>query len=191
MWIPRQKLLTLGACALLAVAGWLAAPPALAQARHTVSAAELQAAVSQRFPMRYPVGGLLNLTLQAPQLRLLPASNRLGTDMAIDASGPALSRSTTGRFDLDFALRYEASDQTVRAHQIRVNTLSLAGLPPGPAGMLQLYGPAMAEQALEEVVLHQLQPKDLMLTDGLGLEPGDITVTDKGLVISFVPRKTL
>lgn len=168
-----------------------AAASAQAQPSHTVTTAQLQQAVAEKFPMRYPVGGLLELTLQPPRLRLLPEQNRLGTQMVVDAAGPALSRPTTGNFDVDFALRYEPSDQSIRAHKLKVNTLSLSGMPPGPAALLQAYGPSLAEQSLLEVVLHKLQPKDLALTDGLGLEPGAITVTARGLVIAFVPKKTL
>ena len=168
-----------------------AAAAAHAQPSYTVTSAQLQQAVAEKFPMYYPVGGLLELTLQPPSLRLLPGQNRLGTLMLVDAGGPALSRSTTGSFDVDFALRYEASDQSIRAHKLRVNTLSLSGLPPGPAALLQAYGPALAEQSLLEVVLHKLEPKDLMLADGLGMEPGAITVTARGLVIGFVPKKAL
>lgn len=169
----------------------LAAASAQAQPSHTVTTAQLQQAVAEKFPMRYPVGGLLELTLQPPRLRLLPEQNRLGTQMVVDAAGPALSRPTTGNFDVDFALRYEPSDQSIRAHKLKVNTLSLSGMPPGPAALLQAYGPSLAEQSLLEVVLHKLQPKDLALTDGLGLEPGAITVTARGLVIAFVAKKTL
>lgn len=175
----------------LPIALALAAATAQAQPSYTVTSAQLQQAVAGKFPMRYPVGGLLELTLQAPRLRLLPEQNRLSSQMVVDAAGPALSRSGTGNFDVDFALRYEPSDQSIRAHQLKVNTLSLSGLPPGPSALLQAYGPALAEQALLEVVLHKLRPQDLMLADGLGLQPGAITVTARGLVIGFVPKKAL
>ena len=184
----RQSFLSLAAWVALGFTGLLTLPQAQAQPSYTVSFQQLQEAVAQRFPMRYPVGGLLDLTLQAPRLRLLPEQNRLGTEMVVEAAGPALPRSSTGTFDVDFALRYEGSDQSIRAHQLRVNTLRLSGLAPGPSALLQAYGPAMAEQTLKEVVLHRLKPQDLALADGLGLEPGTITVTAKGLVIGFVAK---
>jgi hypothetical protein len=37
-------------------------------------------------------------------------------------------------------------------------------------------------------VLHQFSDKDLSLVNGLGLEPGEITVTPKGLRVTLVPR---
>lgn len=188
--MKRRLLLTLAIWMGLGGAGLLALPQeARAQPKYTVSSEQLQEAVAQKFPMRYPVGGLLDLTLQTPRLRLLPELNRLGTEMVVDAAGPALANSSTGIFDVDFALRYEASDQSIRAHKLRVNSLRLSGLPPGPAALLEAYAPAIAGQTLLEVVVHRLRPQDLMLADGLGLEPGTITVTAKGLVIGFVTKQ--
>jgi len=165
-----------------------ALPSAGKQPGYTVSAEQLQQAVAKRFPLRYPVGGLLDLMVQAPRLRLLPETNRLATDMVVQAAGPALGRSYTGAFDLDFALRYEASDQSIRAHQLRVNSLRFPDLPPGPAELLNAYGPALAEQTLQDVVLHRLRPQDLALPDAMGVQPDSITVTPKGLAISFVNK---
>ncbi|OGB00389.1 MAG: DUF1439 domain-containing protein [Burkholderiales bacterium RIFCSPHIGHO2_12_FULL_61_11] len=186
--MKRRGLLTVPIWLALGGAARSALPDARGQAGYTVSAEQLQLAVARRFPLRYPVGGLLDLNVQAPRLRLLPELNRLGTEMEVQARGPALRRSYTGMFDLDFALRYEASDQTIRAHQLRVNSLRFAGLPPGPSELLNAYGPALAEQTLREVVLHQLRPQDLALPDGLGLQPDSITVTPQGLLIGFVAK---
>ena len=188
--IRRKRLLTLAAWLALGGAGWLAltSAQAQAQAKYAVSSAQMQDAMAQRFPMRYQAGGLLQLTLQTPQLRLLPALNRLGTEIVVAASGPALARDSSGSMDIDFSLRYEASDQSIRAHRLRVNSLRLADLPPGPAALLQVYGPGIAEQSLQDVVVHKLRPQDLMLADGLGMQPGSITVTANGLVVGFVPK---
>ena len=162
------------------------APQALPQ--YKVSAAQLQAAVAQRFPLRYPVSGLLNLDVQVPQLRLLPAQNRLGAEMAVTAAGPALNRSHQGTLEVEFALRYEVADRTVRAHQLRLKRLQFPTLQPGVVALLNTYGPALAERTLLEVVLHRMRPQDLALPDGLGMQPGSITVTDEGLTIGFVPK---
>ena len=142
--------------------------------------------MAQRFPLRYPVQGLLNLDLQPPTLSLLPAQNRLRAAMVVDAAGPALNRSHRGTFDLDFALRYEASDRTLRAHQLRIDRLRFPSLQPSVVELLNTYAPALAEQSLREVVLHRLQPQDLRMADAMGMQPGAITVTDAGLVIGFV-----
>ncbi|OQW88681.1 MAG: DUF1439 domain-containing protein [Rhodoferax ferrireducens] len=158
------------------------------QPQFKVSAALLQQAVAQRFPLRYPVKGLLNLDLQVPQLQLLAAQNHLAAEISIDAAGPALQGSHHGTLALDFALRYEASDLTVRAHQLRFKRLTMPSLQPSVVVLLNTYGPALSERSLREVVLHRLQPEDLALPNSLGLQPGSITVTDAGLVIGFVSK---
>ena len=184
----RRLFLTAARDLVLGGAVWTALPQAQAQPRYTVSAAQLQQGVGQRFPLRYPVAGLLNIDVQAPQLSLLSAQNRLGAEMAVEAAGPALHRSYAGVFDVDFALRYEASDRTFRAHQLRFKRLHFPALPAAASELLNTYGAALADQSLQEVVLHQLSPQDLALPDGLGLQPGSITVTDKGLEIGFVTK---
>lgn len=185
--MKRRLLLTVATWLALTGAACSAAPGAHGQPGYKVSAEQLQQAVAQRFPMQYPVNGLLDLKVQAP--RLLPELNRLGAEMVVDAAGPALRNSYTGSFDVDFALRYEASDQSIRAHQLRVNSLRLSGLPPGPSALIEAYGPSLAEQTLQEVVVHRLRPQDLALADTMGLQPGTITVTATGLTIGFVTKQ--
>ncbi|WP_332747823.1 DUF1439 domain-containing protein [Hydrogenophaga sp.] len=186
----RRFLFSAALCATLGRQAW--AQPVEADDRpsrppgYTVSTDVLQRSVAERFPMRYPVQGLLNLDLQPPRLSLLPEQNRLRAEMAVEAAGPALNRSHRGSFDLDFALRYEASDRTLRAHQLRIDRLRFPTLQPSVVELLNTYGPALAEQSLREVVLHRLKPQDLRMADAMGMQPGPITVTREGLVIAFV-----
>jgi hypothetical protein len=154
----------------------------------SISLQQMRAALDQRFPLRYPVPGMLNLDVQTPRLRLLPEQNRLGAELDLLASGPALERRHQGTLELDFALRYETSDRTVRAHQLRLRRLQFPTLQPGVEALLNGYAPSLAERSLQEVVLHQLQPKDLALADTLGLQPGSIRVTEAGLEIALVTK---
>jgi hypothetical protein len=75
------------------------------------------------------VAGLAELNLQTPRLSLRPERNRINAVMAVEASGPALRRTYSGSMDVDFALRFEPSDQTVRATELEVLALQLEGLP--------------------------------------------------------------
>ena len=189
--MKRRSLLTAPWHLALGSTACLVWPLAQAQPSYTVSIARLEQAIAQRFPLRMPVGGLVDMSVQAPRLRLLPAQNRLGADMVVGAAGQALRRAYTGNFDLDFALRYEASDLSIRAHQLRVNTLKFDGLGLQPSALLAAYGPALAEQALQDAVLHTFKPQDLALPDSMGLQPGSITVTAQGLVVGFVAKAVL
>ena len=53
--------------------------------------------------------------------------------------------------------------------------------------LLNVYGPALAQQSLMEVVLHQVKPQELALLDGLGLQPGPLVVTERGVTVEMVP----
>ena len=175
--------------ALSAVAATLLGCSAVsAQPRFTVSKDQLQQVAGKRFPLRYPVAGLLDLAVQAPEIQLLPELNRLSAVMAVEASGVALNRKQAGTFEVEFALRYEVGDRTLRATALRFKRLDFPGLRPEASQMLNLYGQALSEKALLVVVLHQLKPQDLAMADALGMQPGSITVTDKGLVIDMVAK---
>lgn len=169
-------------------AALVAMSAAQAQPVYTVSVDRLQKEMAQRFPLRYPVAGLLDLEVQAPQLELQPQLNRVLARMAIDATGPLLQHAQSGMFDVQFALRYENSDHTIRAYRLAFQNVQIAGLSKQASALLNAYGPALANSSLQEVVLHQLRPQDLAIADSLGMEPHDITVTEKGLAIGFGPK---
>lgn len=158
---------------------------------YTVPLERLQGMVAAKFPRQYPLAGMVALDLQTPRLRLLPEQNRMGVRMEVLASGPLLQRGYWGDFDVDFTLRYEPSDRTIRAARPHVNTLAMDGMRPDIAALLQAYGPQLAEQALGEVVLYQLRPQDLSLVDDLGLQPADMAVTAEGLQVRLEPKPAL
>jgi hypothetical protein len=105
--MKRRSLLTLTAW--LSLGATTSGCASSAPPSFRVSAEQLQEALARRFPVRYQVRGLFDLNVQAPRLHLLPDLNRISSEMAVEAAGPALRRSYTGEFDLDFALRYESA----------------------------------------------------------------------------------
>jgi hypothetical protein len=155
---------------------------------YRVSAEQLQRLVAERFPARYAVADLFTLEVDAPRVRLLPQTNRVASEFALHAAGPALRHGYSGSFEVDFGLRYEPRDQTLRAHRLRAHSFRVPGLPLQALQVLDAYGQVVAQQALFEVVVHQLHARDLALPDAMGFEPGEITVMEDALVIGFVPK---
>ena len=174
----------------LAALGLVLGTSSAAGPSYKISAEQLQQAVKQRFPVRHKVEGLLNFDVREPRLRLLPEENRVASEMLVDIAGPALRRNYTGSLDLDFELRYESMDQSIRAHRLRVHSLRVSGLPQRTAELIEAYGPTLAEESLHEVVLHRLRPQDLALADVMGLAPSTITVTSQGLTVGFEAKQT-
>jgi hypothetical protein len=155
---------------------------------YRVSLRQLQELVDSRFPMRYPVAGLFELSLDAPQLQPLPDLDRLACALTLHAAGPALRRRYEGRVDLDFGLRYEPADQTIRAHHLRVEGLRIDGLTGQAQALLEHSVSDLVRQQMLELVLHKLRPKELALADAMGLQPGAIHVNWDGLVVEFVNK---
>ena len=155
---------------------------------YVLSMAQLQAALAGKFPRSYPLAGLLDLQLQMPQLRLLAQSNRIGARMALQATGPLLAQARNGSLDVDFALRYEAADHSIRASQLQVKQLQIDGLSARLAALLNDYGSQLAEKSLQDVALHQLRPADVAKLDRLGVRPGAISVLPHGVSVGLVPQ---
>jgi hypothetical protein len=154
----------------------------------TVSAEQLQQALAQRFPIKQRVADVLELEVLPPRLSLLPASNRLATDIDLNLVDRLMGGRYSGSFSFDFGLRFEPSDNTIRMTGARVNRVSLAGVPEPYQTAITRNAPRLAERLFDNRVLHQFSDKDLSLVNGLGLEPGEITVTPKGLNVTLVPR---
>jgi hypothetical protein len=153
-----------------------------------ISAARLHEALSARFPVRLGLAGLLELTVSAPRLLLLPARNQLGATLVAEAAGPALQRTEGGEVDVLFGLRYEAADRTVRARDMTILDLRLPGLPAETVQAWRQVLPRVAREVVGEVVLHRFSARELALADTMGLEPDRLTVVDDGLVVEFGPK---
>lgn len=184
--VHRRRSLTV--LASLAAGAFAAGRAFAAGPSYRVSLRQLEQALQERFPSRHPIAGLFDVALAVPRLRLLPEANRVASELPVQVAGPALRRSYAGELELDFGLRYEQADRTIRAHGLRVQSLTVPGLSGQAAALLQQAVSDLAAQALLEVVLHRLDPRDLALADAMGLQPGDITVTETGLVIGFVNK---
>ncbi len=185
--LPRRHLLRAALAApLLPLAGCALLPQA--GDSYLVPLTRLEQSLVGRAPRTYSAAGLVDLQARVQRLRLLPEANRLAAEVSFDAAGPLLPRLMAGTFDLLFALRYEPSDQTLRAHQLQVQSLKLPSLPAGAVGALERAMPALARVALgDDVVLHRLEPRDVQRLAMVGLQPGAITVTPEGLRIAYAP----
>ena len=181
----RRRLLI---CTSLCAATWLAGCSLFTPRSYTLSQAELQTIVAKSFPRSYPLLGLLKLDVHAPTLQLKPDANRINATMTAQLSGKVLRHSLDGAMDLDFALRYEPKDHTLRATQVHVNSLMMTGLPDTMTEMLQAYAPRAAEQAMDDVVVHTLRDEDLAKLEKVDRLPATFTVTKDGLRVDFAEK---
>ncbi len=178
--------LLLCAIALLACANPLVT--SVTQRRFTLPEAQLQQALARRFPVEQRVADLLDVRLSSPRLSLLPASNRLGTELALNLAERLRGTRYDGSVALEYGLRFDSSDQSIRLADVRVSRFSLGGMPAPYQELLGRYVPRLAERWLEGYVLHQFTEQDLGWVGSLGLEPAALQVTSAGLSVALQPK---
>ena len=164
--------------------GGAAAAPAI-----TFSLAQIQALVDAHFPMDEGVTGVIDLQLQAPRLRLLPEINRLGALQQARLRAPPSTQWLDARFDLQFALYYDATEHALYATTLKLRDMQLGGLQGQAVDLMRQYADGWLQRSLVEVALYRLTESDQARMKLLGVEPGPITVTPAGVRVALVPQR--
>lgn len=153
-----------------------------------LSEARLMELINRPFPESRRYLDLFDVTLSAPRLRLLPAQNRIGTELSYSLGASVLSdRQMTGLLGLSYGLRYEASDATLRLADVQVEKFDLHGLPKAYAARAPQLGRLIAQGLLSDLVVYRLDAADLRRLQGQGLQPGSVTVVPGGLQLRLDP----
>ncbi|MGB3069440.1 MAG: DUF1439 domain-containing protein [Ottowia sp.] len=187
---------SLGALAGMVLAGLLPALPACASrlpvgeggARsYTLPSAQLQELIGKRFPVRRSLSGLIELTLLNPRLRLLPETNRLGTQIDLSAAEKIMGTRYAGAMDLDYGIRFDAKDGRIRMADVHVAKVDFPAVPGEYQPLFTRNAPRLAEQLLDGMVLHEIKPEQLAMVNGLGFRVGEVRVTREGLRVELLP----
>lgn len=169
---------------------WLAGCAGLVGPRSvSLSLEQLQGRLERQFPRQQRLLEIIDLTIARPSLRLLPERNRVATDLELSATERLSGRTARGSLSLDYALRYEASDGSVRLSQVRVQEtrLDLGSGPLSPSAAR--VGALLAERLLDEIVIYRVDAERLKLIQSLGITAANIAVTERGIDIKFGTAK--
>ena len=155
-----------------------------------LSEGDLQRLVQRHFPLEQRLAEVFEVTVSAPQLKLLPENNRVATALEVVARDRLFGGQWRGRLALDSALRYEPSDQSVRLAQVRVQSFSLdvAGARDASSGaQAQRLGALLAERVLEDFTVYRVPPERAAQLLRAGVTPGAVTVNSRGVEITLAP----
>jgi hypothetical protein len=155
----------------------------------TLGEADLQRLIERRFPLDRRYLEVIEVDVARPKLRLLPEVNRLAAVLDMDARDRVFGTAWHGRLAFDAALRWEPRDRSVRLQRVRVSEVTLADAARGVPAMPQAERIAalVAEQALEDMALYELPPDKAAQLQRLGIAPSAVTVTARGVEITFAP----
>jgi hypothetical protein len=153
-----------------------------------ISGPKLQAALDRRFPYETRLAGLIPVKVGVPRLRLRPEENRLALDFAVDATEPISRRAVHGDLAVSFGVRYQPSDASIRAVNVRVEKFALDAAPRELRSPLQAIGTLVTGNLLEGAVLHAFTPEEL--AQARGWTPQGLQVTPGGLRVLLAPPGT-
>ena len=154
-----------------------------------ISESQLTLLLARQFPMERKVLEVIDLNITNPQLTLIPQGNRVGTELDVTALDRLFGSSAMGHVKLDYGLRFEPSDHTIRMTAVRVRELTLSSGSNNLRGAAQRIGGLVAENALQDMVLYRMKPAQADEMDRLDLVASPITVTPQGLHMSVSPRR--
>ena len=152
----------------------------------TMSEHELDERLQRRLPFERRLLEVFDVTVPAARLRLLPETNRLAMTMDVRARERLRGGTWQGQLALEGALHWNAPDQTVRLTKISVLDFKVEGSATPGRTAVQQVGVAMAEHVLEGFVVYKLPAERAARLQEMGLTPGAVTVTSRGLEITFV-----
>lgn len=155
----------------------------------TWSESEVNQMLAKRFPMDRRVLELLDVNVTQPEVKLLPGTNRLATDVHIRAVDRMFGSVFHGRITMESGLRYEPADHTLRLVDVRLGNFSLDKAGTAPRVPLQRLGAALVESILDDAVIHRVSDEQLARYARFGYQPDALRVTDRGLELTVVPRK--
>ena len=153
----------------------------------TLSEAELQALIERHVAKEHRVAEVIDLTLQRPNIRLLPGRNRIASALDVTAMERITGRTLRGSLSAEHTLRYEPADATLRIAQLRVQDFKLdlgAGALTGTAARLSAV---VVERALEDAVVWRASESQRDALRRAGVGRADIQVTARGVEVKFSP----
>ena len=167
---------------------WLAGCAALLGPRTVnVSQAQLQQWIDQRFPLDNRLLELLDVKLATPRLQMLPERDRIATEFEVNVSDRLFKVPHRGTLAVDYGLRFEATDNTLRLTNLRIVRVEIDGAPALLQRQMERVALQLVEQALNDAPIYALRPKDIEAVQGRGYRPSDIHVTPAGLTITLLP----
>lgn len=154
-----------------------------------ISEARLAQMIAGQFPFNNRYLEIFDVSLASPRVRLLPAENRIGTEVGYSIGTLFGSRAMQGTMNLSYGLRFEPSDNTVRLTQVRIDGFEVPGVPQAYANRASRLGALLAENLLQDFAIHRFSAEDLASSNVWGYQPGAMTVVPGGLRLQLDPVK--
>ena len=151
----------------------------------TLDEPELQRLVERRFPQERRFLEVLDVTVETPRMGVLGERHKVSTALQVRVHERLSGRQWHARMALDSALRYEPGDQTLRLRDVRVNEFRVDDGNTGTSAQAERVSSLVAEKLLEDLVIYRLPADKLEQLRRLGVAPGAVSITSRGVEITL------
>jgi hypothetical protein len=157
-----------------------------------IDEAELAERIRRRFPVERSLLAFVDLTLADPRVTLLPQDNRIAAAVALRVVERQGARRLDGSLALDFGLRLEAADGTLRLDRPRVREVELQRQATSPlrralTDQLLRDAASVAERLLDGFVVYTVPAQRLQALRSAGYQPGELRVVPGAVELTLVP----
>ena len=153
-----------------------------------ISAGDLQQRLATFFPVQRDMLDLIRVSVDVPELQMLPASNRMALLVHAAVQERAGLRDYRGSMAASFGLRFDPGASTVNMVDVKLDSVQIDGLPAGAQKAVTGLGALIAKDRLEGHVLYRIRAQDLSTGDRLGYTVGAVDVTAQGLAVRLIPK---
>lgn len=172
---------------ILASSLWLAACATLSGPRDVdIPLSRLEAGLAKRFPVDQKVLEMFRVQLSAPRLATLPAQDRVLITLNSAISTPLTRQPWQGELALSSRLAVDSAQNAIVLREARIERLEALGIDNQRGQLLQKVADFIADQLLENAVLHRFADDELRYL-GTQYSATGIRPTTNGLQIHFEP----
>jgi hypothetical protein len=152
-----------------------------------MSASQIQQKLNSKLAKPFTVMRVFHVQLSNALVTLDPASGRIHTTMDANIGSDLLSNSATGKASLSGLLKFDAARNAVILDQPAIDAIQLDGANNEWNGMLQKMAKEMGGKWLNQLVLYEVKPEELVY-GGAHYQPTDLRITADEVQVTLKPQ---
>ncbi|HSI29381.1 MAG TPA: DUF1439 domain-containing protein [Methylophilus sp.] len=152
-----------------------------------MSASQIQQKLNSKLAKPFTVMRVFHVQLSNALVKLDPASGRIHTTMDANIGSDLLSNSATGKASLSGLLKFDAARNAVILDQPAIDAIQLDGANSEWNGMLQQMAKEMGSKRLNQLVLYEVKPEELVY-GGAHYQPTDLRITADEVQVTLKPQ---
>ena len=152
-----------------------------------MNASQIQQKLNHKLEKPFTVMKVFHVQLSNALVTLDPASGRIHTTMDASVASDLLANTATGKASLSGLLKFDAARNAVILDQPAIDAIQLDGANSQWNGMLQQVAKDMGGKWLNQLVLYEVKPEELVY-GGTHYQPTDLRVTADEVQVTLKPQ---